>query len=88
MKYKLIRSNRKSIAIEVRPEGIIVRAPYSATTSQIDAFVLSKADWIKKTQAKIASTPPPPPVEDKLTMEEIRDLANRALLYIPQRVRH
>lgn len=88
MKYKLIRSNRKSIAIEVHPDGILVRAPFQATTAQIDAFVLSKADWITKAQKKIASAPPPPPVEDKLSMEEIRDLANRALQYIPQRVKH
>lgn len=88
MKYRLIRSNRKTISIEVHPDGILVRAPFRATTSQIDTFLQQKADWITKTQAKIASTPPPPPVENPLSMEEIRDLANRALAYIPQRVKH
>ena len=48
MTYKLIRSNRKSIAIEVHPDGILVRAPFQATQTAIDAFVLSKADWIAK----------------------------------------
>jgi predicted metal-dependent hydrolase len=88
MTYKLIRSNRKSIAIEVRPEGILVRAPFQATQAQIDAFVLSRADWIRNAQAKIAAAPPPPPVESPLSMEEIRDLANKALAYIPSRVKH
>ena len=88
MKYRLIRSNRKTIAIEVHPDGILVRAPFWATQTAIDAFLQQKADWITKTQAKIASTPPPPPVENPLSMEEIRSLANQALAYIPQRVKH
>jgi predicted metal-dependent hydrolase len=88
MTYKLIRSNRKSIAIEVRAEGILVRAPLQATQAAITAFVNNKADWIKKAQAKIAAAPTPPPVENPLSMDEIRDLANQALKYIPERVRH
>ena len=88
MTYKLIRSNRKSIAIEVRVEGILVRAPLQATQAAITAFVNNKADWIKKAQAKIAAAPTPPPVENPLSMDEIRDLANQALKYIPERVRH
>lgn len=88
MTYKLIRSNRKSIAIEVRPEGILVRAPFQATTFQIESFLSSKADWIAKAQAKIAAASTPQLVENPLSMEEIRELANRALQVIPDRVRH
>ena len=88
MTYKLIRSNRKTIAIEVRPEGILVRAPFLATSFQIESFLSSKADWIAKAQAKIAAAPTPQPVENPLSMEEIRELANRALQVIPERVRH
>lgn len=88
MTYKLIRSNRKSIAIEVRPDGVLVRAPLQATVSQVERFLTSKADWIRKAQQKIAAAPTPPPVENPLSMEEIRDLANRALAYIPGRVKY
>ena len=88
MTYKLIRSNRKTIAIEVHPDGILVRAPFPATISQIENFLTSRADWIKKAQSKIAAAPTPPPVENPLSMEEIRELANRALQVIPERVRH
>ena len=88
MTYKLIRSNRKTIAIEVHPDGILVRAPFQATISQIENFLTSRADWIKKAQSKIAAAPTPPPVENPLSMEEIRELVNRALQYIPERVRH
>ena len=88
MTYTLIRSNRKSIAIEVRPEGVLVRAPCQATQTQIEGFLQQKADWIRKAQSKIATASPPPPVENPLSLEEIRDLANRALAYIPTRVKH
>ena len=88
MTYKLIRSSRKTIAIEVHPDGILVRAPFQATISQIENFLTSRADWIKKAQSKIAAAATPPPVENPLSMEEIRELANRALQYIPERVRH
>ena len=66
MTYKLIRSNRKSIAIEEHSDGILVRAPLQATLAAIDTFVQSKAVWIKAAQAKIASAPPPSPVENPL----------------------
>lgn len=85
MNYRLIRSGRKSIAIEVRPEGIVVRAPYGVTKNQIDAFVLSRADWIARAQARLAARSP---VDDPLSAEDIRALAEEALRLIPQRVAH
>lgn len=87
MTYKLIRSKRRTIGIEVRREGVIVRAPYLATIAQIEELLRNKSAWIASAQAKLAATPPPPPPEDKLTMEEIRALADKALQYIPGRVK-
>ena len=86
MTYKLIRSNRKTIGIEVRREGVIVRAPFHATTAQIEELLQSKSAWIASAQAKLAAAPAPP-VVDRLTMEEIRALADKALQYIPGRVK-
>ena len=37
--YKLIRSKRKTLGLELRPEGLIVRAPLRATNGQIEYFV-------------------------------------------------
>lgn len=48
LSYTLIRSNRKSIAIEVHPEGIIVRAPCLASQAQIEGFLQQKADWMNQ----------------------------------------
>ena len=53
---QIVRSNRRSISLEVHPDGrLVVRAPHAATTAQINALVARKADWIAKSQAKVAS---------------------------------
>lgn len=49
---KLVRSNRKTVAILVHPDGqVTVRAPKQVPLAQIQAFVESKAEWIEKKQA-------------------------------------
>ena len=46
MEYKLIFSNRKTIAIEINENcEVIVRAPRFANKNAIERFVLSKKDW-------------------------------------------
>ena len=43
----LIRSRRKSLAIEITPElQVVVRAPARMPVREIDAFVKEKDDWI------------------------------------------
>jgi len=55
--YILIRSGRKTLSLSVRPDGTAeVHAPYRMPVSEIDAFVRSKADWLAKVRAKLAST--------------------------------
>ena len=86
---KIIRSNRKTFALQVKPkEGLIVRAPHSATEEQIEKIVNNHKAWIEKhlkameeRQKKLASV-------GKLTIDDVRSLAEKALKYIPERVRH
>ena len=47
-KTNVIRSNRKTIAIEINSKGIIVRAPFKMKDDEITAFVEKKKDWIEK----------------------------------------
>ncbi len=47
--YPVIRSNRKSIAIQIKENGdFLVRAPKFASEKMIDNFVKSKQNWIEK----------------------------------------
>ena len=82
-KYELIRSNRKTIAIQITPEGrVVVRCPRGLTAEAVRAFVESKADWIRKRLAQRKDTASLPVFSDG----EIRDLAQQALKTIPSRV--
>ena len=52
--YQLIRSSRRTIAVEVtRDARMIVRAPYRATQKAVDYFISEHADWIEAHLAKM-----------------------------------
>ena len=87
MKYTIIRSNRKTLALEVRPEGIIIRAPQWATRAEIDRFVTSHEDWIAKRLKKLRELEKQKEELEPLTEEEIKELVKKAKELIPERVR-
>lgn len=82
---KLIRSNRKTIAIEIKRDcSIIVRAPFSMSDYTIKKFIDEKNGWIEK-YLKIAEQRQ----EDSVSFfsdDEIRALADKAMIDIPKRV--
>ena len=86
MKYRVqvIRSNRKSLCIQINGEGdVIVRAPYRVSENRIREFVEEKADWIKKNvnqalERKAAREEEAP----KFTKEELADLKKQAAVKI------
>lgn len=61
MRYALIRSRRKTLALTVdRAGNLTVRAPLRLPTAQIEAFVQEKQAWVEKTRARLGRLPPPP----------------------------
>ncbi|MEA4823545.1 MAG: M48 family metallopeptidase [Clostridiaceae bacterium] len=49
MDYELIRSGRRTIAVQVGEAGhVTVRAPLRMPTREIDAFVTAHAEWIRR----------------------------------------
>ena len=86
MTYTIIRSVRRSIALELRPEGLLVRAPYGVPRAQIERFVRSKADWIARRRAQLEAAQRRMASAEKLSDEELRALARQAKQLIPQRV--
>ena len=87
--YTLIRSARRSIAIEIAPDGaVIVRAPRLAPRAQIEGLLCEKADWIARARARAAARGAAAEAAGALSQEELRALAARAKAVLPGRVAH
>lgn len=85
MLYELIRSNRKTIALQIKGDGrIIVRAPLRMAAKDIQHFVDSKAAWIEKHLSSIQQRQQP--VGSAFTLEQLQQLADAAKSDLPQRV--
>ena len=88
MEYKIIRSSRKTIGIQVTPDGIIVRAPYLASSFAIDRFVREHSDWIAKQLRKIQSQQSAFANAKVMTDEQFKRLKKLAKQYIPGRIEY
>ena len=88
MEFEVIRSNRKSMAVEIKLNKLIIRAPMQATNADINAFMLKNKAWIEKHLAKAQVQQQAVASVKKLTADEIRKLADKALEVIPERVKH
>lgn len=87
-KYTLIKSKRKTISLEVRGDGLIVRAPMRTSKRAADAFVAKHAAWIEKQRRKIEQRKVQNATVEKLSDEELKALAKKAAEYIPARVQY
>ncbi len=87
--YSVIRSRRRSIALEIRPDQtLLVRAPYYATNTQIRGFVESRESWIDKHLARMEEKNEARRLLPALTPDDIRNLGEKACADIPARIRH
>ena len=83
--YELIRSGRKTLALEItRDCRVLVRAPWSVSQRAIDAFVDKHEAWIARhledQRRRTAAAPPAP------TPAEIKALKARAMAVLPPKV--
>ena len=91
MKVTVIRSNRKTVAIQVNSDlSVTVRAPRSASEKDIEEILKKKEAWISKHIEKIKKTTERLEAEptEKLTREKVIALAEEALKVIPARVEY
>ncbi len=86
--YTLIKSKRKTISLEVREDGLIVRAPHRTTKREADEFVRKHEAWIIKKRGQIAARKATEHSVPRLSEQERRRLAALAKTVIPQRVAH
>ena len=85
--YRVIRSNRRSLGLEItRDLEVLVRAPRCVSQAQIEAFVAEHRTWLEthlEQARERAERRPPEPTE-----EERAALIRRAMELLPQRVEH
>ena len=86
MDYILKRSKRKTIGLEITDEGLVVRAPMRASQREIERVIRQHREWILRRMAQREILQAKIRQKGLLTQEEIKDLADRARAYIPQRV--
>ena len=86
MDYGIVRSRRRTVALEVTREGrVLVRAPLRMPQGEIERFVASHAAWLEKAQAKVAARQAAhPPLSEQKTAA-LRQLAKEVL---PDKVAH
>ena len=83
--YKIIRSRRRTLGVEIRGGEVIVRAPLRCPIWEIESFVRSHIKWIERHLAKTENAQEKAQQQGILSEEEIRTLTKQAKEVIPQR---
>ena len=86
-KINIVRSNRKTIAIEINSKGIIVRAPLKMRADEIAAYLEKKKSWIDTHLQRVMEHHEALKDVTPYTMDEIQALADKALQVIPEKVK-
>lgn len=86
MKTELIRSSRKSIAIQVCPDGHLrIRAPRRMRDAEIVEFIEKNSSWISKQCEKMREYRESMSECPPLTLQELHALSDQALEVLPKR---
>ena len=84
---KIIRSNRRTISLEITPTGeVLVRAPRHMSEAEIRAFVESKSSWLAKHLHKKEMDIESLQEEGRFTEQEMKRLQELAKKVIPEKV--
>ncbi len=82
--YTIVRSNRKSVSIEVSQDcEITVRVPFSLSQRELDKILAEKKSWLERAVSKQLSKPS---AKKEFTESEIEELRRRAKAVIPEKV--
>ena len=84
----ILRTKRKTLSIEVKDDGLLVRAPKRMSNWEIKDFILSKKDWIEKHQKIIEERRELQKQYPPYTEDELKELAKKAKEIIPAKVKY
>lgn len=90
--YEIIKSSRKTIAVEVRQDGsALVRAPRNCPQSRIDTFLKEKQAWVlakveeqKEKEADSMKIQPLSEAEQRLYRDKAREIFEQKVSYYAQ----
>ena len=88
MDYTLVRSKRRTLSIQVRSDGVIVRAPLRVSRREIESFVSAHEKWIERQKLKRERESAEAAGAVTLTKEELAGLYERAREHLPLRAEH
>lgn len=83
------RTKRKSATIKITADmQIVVFVPLYVSDNEIERMVISKSKWIDEHMLKVQSTIDERSKLEKITFEQVKELADQAVEYIPKRVKY
>ena len=86
MDYTIIKSKRKTLALQIKGEALIVRAPLKMSEREIERFITEHSEWIekhlKKSRERIEKAKKVKPLTDL----EIAELSQKAKSVFAERV--
>ncbi|MGE9965035.1 M48 family metallopeptidase [Fusicatenibacter saccharivorans] len=90
--YEIIKSSRKTIAVEVRQDGsVLVRAPRNCPQPRIDTFLKEKQAWVlakveeqKEKEADSMKIQPLSEAEQRLYRDKAREIFEQKVSYYAQ----
>ena len=90
--YEIIKSSRKTIAVEVRQDGsVLVRVPRNCPQSRIDTFLKEKQAWVlakveeqKEKEADSMKIQPLSEAEQRLYRDKAREIFEQKVSYYAQ----
>ena len=86
---KLIRSRRRTMAIEVNKQGeLVIRAPFRISERDINMFLWRSRDWIKRTQAEAQAKLEQAALRRAEDVHDEQWYRDQAAEVIPERVRY
>ena len=88
LRITIIRSDRKTLSVQIKNGELIARAPLRMKEKDIYAFIDSKKTWIEKHLASSEEAKKALGEIQPFTKEELKELVVKAKLIIPKRVEH
>ena len=88
IKVTIIRSNRKTLSIELKSNEIIARAPARMKEKEIHNFIELKKSWIDKHLTQLNERQQVLDDLNPYTQEEIKQFTAKAKIDIPKRVEY